>query len=578
MYHLLVSHPYNMKTGSDMAKVEGLNLRGAFYCVRIIIPNDLREVYRKARVNIALGTSDRREATLLGLMKRAEWLADFAAKRRELRPEPLGVVTAEMAQELAVRVHALVLRQDDELRDDPAIIAPFTDAALAASRNALTIGPMASPTPAQRDSSPGAGLSDEDAETLAGLNALLDARAGADLAKRRRAAVLPLVRLEAAKLGVAFDPNVQGAQEALTACLMAYRKARQEVTERDAGEVVETPVVPASAVHLTKLSKAKARTLRDVYEVWQTSGDSARSADSIAVYGRALKQFEEEHPGLALDGITRAIGDTYRTWLRETCKTSKTARDRLGNLKSLLKFAAETLEWIPKQPWVGLDIKTTTTNKRRPWTDAELVTLFSTPLHAAYVLPAALHAGREAAYWLPLLGLYTGTRLGELCQLRTVDVQTVEGIDALVLTDEGEGQRIKSDAGHRSVPIHSELIRLGFLEYVAKTRKAGKESLWPALPLREGKPSDLFGRWFRKHCEPLGLEPTFHYFRHTVRPLMRKARHSEGTMDKVTGHKTIGSIGTVVYDHRTLNEVQEAVESIQYPALKLPVVARAGAV
>ena len=40
-------------------------------------------------------------------------------------------------------------------------------------------------------------------------------------------------------------------------------------------------------------------------------------------------------------------------------------------------------------------------------------------------------------------------------------------------------------------------------------------------------------------------------------------------MDKVTGHKTVGSIGTVVYDHRTLTEVQEAVEAIQHPALQL---------
>lgn len=67
---------------------------------------------------------------------------------------------------------------------------------------------------------------------------------------------------------------------------------------------------------------------------------------------------------------------------------------------------------------------------------------------------------------MPLLGLFTGARLGELCQLRTVDVQMVGGLPALVLTDDGEDQSIKSEAGHRTVPIHSELLRLGFLEYV----------------------------------------------------------------------------------------------------------------
>lgn len=98
-------------------------------------------------------------------------------------------------------------------------------------------------------------------------------------------------------------------------------------------------------------------------------------------------------------------------------------------------------------------------------------------MHAAYALPDARYGGREAAYWIPLLGLFTGTRLGELCQLRTVDVQQVEGVNVLVLTNEGEGQNIKSDAGHRSVPIHSELVRLGFLKYVETIEASRSDSL-----------------------------------------------------------------------------------------------------
>lgn len=53
---------------------------------------------------------------------------------------------------------------------------------------------------------------------------------------------------------------------------------------------------------------------------------------------------------------------------------------------------------------------------------------------------------------------------------------------------------------------------------------------------------------------------------------MRRAGFSEATMDKVTGHKTKGSIGSVIYDHWTLKEIQAAVEAIRYPELKLPVV------
>lgn len=339
--------------------------------------------------------------------------------------------------------------------------------------------PQATPTEPRIDDLSGA--TEEERAELADVNAFLDGKAAVSLAGQNLAAVLPLARAEAAKLGVSFDVKTPGARDALLACLKAYRTAHKEVTLRDAGEVIDTPVVLTTS---GALKPAKPRTLRDVFDKWKTSGDSARSADSIAVYDRALKQFEGQHKGIALEGITREMGDTYRTWLRESCNTTKTARDRLTNIKSLLKFAHETLEWLPKQPWRGLDIKTTTTNKRRPWTDDELKTLFTAPLHTAYALPDARFGGREAAYWIPLMGLYTGTRLGELCQLRTADVQKAEGINVLVLTNEGEGQSIKSDAGHRSVPIHSELIRLGFLRYVETVKALGSDSLWPALAAR----------------------------------------------------------------------------------------------
>lgn len=196
--------------------------------------------------------------------------------------------------------------------------------------------------------------------------------------------------------------------------------------------------------------------------------------------------------------------------------------------------------------------------------------LFSTPIHLRFDLPKSKQAGREAAYWLPLLGAYTGARLGELCQLRAVDIQSVDGIPVMVVTDEGENQSVKSDAGKRRVPIHSELIRLGFLTYAAAVKESGADSLWPTLPLRADKPSDYFGRWFLAFRTGLGIETTFHYFRHTVRPLMRRAGFPESTQDKITGHETVGSVGTVTYDHWDLKELQAAVEAIQYPELKLP--------
>ncbi|MEO5736370.1 MAG: DUF6538 domain-containing protein, partial [Variovorax sp.] len=101
----------------------GLNRRVNKWYINIVVPPDLREVYGKRAMNLALGTSDRREAIVLGTMRRAEMLAEFAAKRRELTPEILPLVTPEMASTLAERVRAFVLAEDDRLRSDLTLMA-----------------------------------------------------------------------------------------------------------------------------------------------------------------------------------------------------------------------------------------------------------------------------------------------------------------------------------------------------------------------------------------------------------------------------------------------------------------------
>lgn len=559
-----------------MAQVEGLNLRGSRYYVRIVIPDDLREVYGKARVNLALGTSDRREATLLATIKRAEWLADFEAKKVALKPTRIAAITPDLAVHLAAKVRVHVLSEDDRVRSDVKLIAEMVhirhELRLRAA-NPLRI-PQWEPTDVREDDL--SGLTQEEARELSELNAYLDGNAGIALAGQNLKAVMPLVEAQAALLGFDFDPKTPGVRDALLACLRAYRTAHREVALRDAGEVVETPVVPSPPSTTQAKSTDKPKTLRDVFDRWKLSGARPRSADTVQAMERALRQFEGQHPDTILRSITRDRGDEYRAWLLANCKTSKTARDRLTNVKTLLKYACRELEWTERHTWEGLDIKAKTTYKRRAITAAEMATIFATPLHTRYELPESPQAGREAAYWIPLIGAFTGARLGEICQLRTVDVQTVNGIPALVITDEGDGQTVKTDAGHRTIPIHSELIRLGFLGYAEAMREAGHDSLWPAMSVRKDKASDYFGRWFKEFREGIGMtgpdQPTFHYFRHTVRPLMRRAGIDSKTQDRITGHETQGSVGDVIYDGLHLGELRPGVEAIRYLALTLPVV------
>jgi integrase len=70
-------------------------------------------------------------------------------------------------------------------------------------------------------------------------------------------------------------------------------------------------------------------------------------------------------------------------------------------------------------------------------------------------------AGGAAAYWVPLLGLYTGARQSELCQLRIEDVTTDPdmGLTVTILADAGDEDEdspettTKGETGRRRTPI-----------------------------------------------------------------------------------------------------------------------------
>jgi integrase len=69
--------------------------------------------------------------------------------------------------------------------------------------------------------------------------------------------------------------------------------------------------------------------------------------------------------------------------------------------------------------------------------------------------------------WGALLGLYTGARLREIAQLDMGDIRQEGGIWYIDINADAPNKSLKTHAAKRRVPLHSELIRLGFLEWVA---------------------------------------------------------------------------------------------------------------
>ncbi|CAD7718116.1 hypothetical protein LMG31884_27550 [Xanthomonas hydrangeae] len=97
----------------------------------------------------------------------------------------------------------------------------------------------------------------------------------------------------------------------------------------------------------------------------------------------------------------------------------------------------------------------------------------------ALFAPEALAKLSESARWASLLGLYTGARASEVGQLLVKDVFEEDGIPCIRISDEGEHQKVKTEVSLRTVPLHPELLKMGFLKWVDEKRRAGQTRLFP---------------------------------------------------------------------------------------------------
>jgi len=194
--------------------------------------------------------------------------------------------------------------------------------------------------------------------------------------------------------------------------------------------------------------------------------------------------------------------------------------------------------------------------KQRAFRKEELNRLFEGREYEAFA------ADPETApeYWLPLIGLYTGARVNEICQLNPqCDIRQDENIWFLDFTEESEADErvtksVKTAGSKRKVPIHSQLLELGFLSYVEAVRKQGATVLFPKWVPTGGRASPAAEEWFREFLRETGLRDEthgqcilgMHAFRHTL--LNYGFNNHVPNVEVITGH--VGEASRVVRGYR----------------------------
>jgi integrase len=295
---------------------------------------------------------------------------------------------------------------------------------------------------------------------------------------------------------------------------------------------------------------------------------SRRAADQVRV---ELEKFQNIIGGdRPIASITKNEGRTYKEHLINDRKVS------LATVAKHLHTLSGLFTWADKQgymndgapnPVKGLAPSKTEGEKGaveiRPFTDAELMGVFSSTNFLKQ------KATRPDRYWIALLCLYQLCRREEAAQLALTDLGEKDRLPCITITDLGEGQSVKNRGSKRTMPVHSSLITLGFLDYVRDVRAERHACLFHQLPRQANGYSDAIGKWFAQHLDKVGLsqpELVMHSLRHGIHYL-----HALGcpqdVAEMLTGHSAT-SVHDKVYAHRNLTpltRLRDGLEKMQFP-------------
>lgn len=169
-------------------------------------------------------------------------------------------------------------------------------------------------------------------------------------------------------------------------------------------------------------------------------------------------------------------------------------------------------------------------------------------------------------YWVPLIGLYTGCRLEEICQLHLEDIRKEQGIWVLDINDNFE-KHLKTLSSTRLIPVHPKLIEMGLIDHMKKLKSGGETRLFPELQKhRDGYSQDV-SKWYRRFKQKLGFDSSknFHSFRHTFITHLKHKQVDPFILHELDGH-TIKSETMGRYGKRFTADIllKEAIEKIDY--------------
>jgi integrase len=301
--------------------------------------------------------------------------------------------------------------------------------------------------------------------------------------------------------------------------------------------------VPTRDVGLAKLEKpqesvSKGILLSDALDGFIQS-KSKESIRALTVW--QLKQrtahFINATSSQYVSDITSASALKYRDVLLEEDRSVKSNKEYLAAVSQFFKWCC-IMEYTGANLFVNIRLNQKKENSddssRQRWQKDELETLVNSTKY---------HNTDDHFKFATLLMLYHGLRPSEACQLTLKDIASKDNHICLNITDTGAGQRLKTLASKRVVPVHPLLIKAGFVAFVDDRARQRAKQLFNYLPTNQNED------WSRQYCQQLGRlqttlcmnsgdRPTAYSFRHSFIDEMKQQEIDESIVAQIVGHET----------------------------------------
>ncbi|MEX2454131.1 MAG: DUF6538 domain-containing protein [Rhodospirillaceae bacterium] len=234
----------------------------------------------------------------------------------------------------------------------------------------------------------------------------------------------------------------------------------------------------------------------------------------------------------------------------------------LGALSSLFSWAMKE-GYLESNPASQIKVRATVRAEdlRDPFSDAQLNRIFSAPVFRGVRSSLRWRESgprtiRDERYWVPLIGLYSGMRLGEIFGLLKSDIRTENGIRFFAIRE------AKTRAGVRRLPIHPILIEAGLMDHVSGLNEGA--SLFP-----QSHPAK-FSKFFARFLDSLDMTDerlVFHSFRHTFTDALRQARMDEPLAKALIGHSD-GSVTGRYGAGYSIETLHDGISAVSYEGLQ----------